>query len=448
MNMQSTKRQTPNARADATGSVGGFTLMELMVSIAILVVIILGVGVMFSGASKAVGMSQATMEEMAGVRAMQQAIARDIQALDREGFLVIACRTNRPWPTNAANYDRVYRFDQLSFLARGEFPNRTGANTSSPFTDGSVATGAHVWWGQGVMEVDASRKPDNSYMVADQSATTPRDALPTGVISNGGVNTVKENECTLLRHTTLLFPKPNPMSNVISPAGQPVLAYPGIEHNEAALTGNEGMAAHISSSRYAVAAATSMDVMRMIGYERSSGGAPSGAPEYDYYTYRFRALDSVYDTEVGFNPFVNGYFRSTPIVLRGVSSFRVDWTDGTVFPPNGSVTPPADLLQRGMQTKWFGPTGRDNNGPMRAGGTLQLETGDIDRGYGRDNSSIDTRMELAPAKIAAAGYGDDYVAVFGSHNKTLWPKALRITIHVANDRIGGRDFVQVVNLPQ
>ena len=30
-----------------------------------------------------------------------------------------------------------------------------------------------------------------------------------------------------------------------------------------------------------------------------------------------------------------------------------------------------------------------------------------------------------------------------------WPKALRITMHVADDRIqGGRDFVQVVNLPQ
>jgi hypothetical protein len=45
--------------------------------------------------------------------------------------------------------------------------------------------------------------------------------------------------------------------------------------------------------------------------------------------------------------------------------------------------------------------------------------------------------------------GDDYFVVFSYFNKANWPKALRFTYHVASDRLaGGRDFVQVINLPQ
>ncbi len=53
---------------------GAFTLMELMVSVTILVFIILSVGLIFSGASKSVGDSQAIMEMLSNVRAVQQLI--------------------------------------------------------------------------------------------------------------------------------------------------------------------------------------------------------------------------------------------------------------------------------------------------------------------------------------------------------------------------------------
>jgi type II secretory pathway pseudopilin PulG len=441
MNMHKAKRKSPIGPA-----VAGFTLMELMVSIGILVIIILSVGMTFSGVSKSVGTSQATMEEMAAVRATQRLIERDIQAMDRDGFLVIATRMNKPFLP--ANRDRTYRFDQLSFLTRGEFPNHTGANTNSPFTDSSTANAEHVWWGQGVMEKDASAKPDISYAISNQSQATARPALPTGVSPAGTL--INENECTLLRHATLMFPGPASGTGEIFPAGQSVMAYPGLELGMSNVTGIEKVSAHITSSRYAVAAVTPADVMRLIAYERQGNTspfanvvAPSGAPEYDFYTYRFRALDSVYDTEVPTNPFVNGYFRTTPIVMRGVSSFRVEWTDGSVFPPNGyGGYPPPDALGRAGQVKWYGPSGHGNGGEMLYGGTNSAVAN-----FGTDNTKFNTNVELTTTQLNNAGYGDDYVAVFGPHNKALWPKALRITIHVANERLGGRDFVQVVDLP-
>src|ERR1051326_3900033 len=71
-----------------------FTLMELIVAVSILVIIILSVGVIFRGASGAVTTSQATMDVTSSIRATQQLIERDLQHIDKNGFLVIRCRLN------------------------------------------------------------------------------------------------------------------------------------------------------------------------------------------------------------------------------------------------------------------------------------------------------------------------------------------------------------------
>jgi prepilin-type N-terminal cleavage/methylation domain-containing protein len=77
-----------------------FTLMELMVSVAILVIILLSVGVIFGGASRSVSNSQAIMEMLANVRAVQQVVEQDVRGMDRNGFLVIRSRV---WNTNTAD---------------------------------------------------------------------------------------------------------------------------------------------------------------------------------------------------------------------------------------------------------------------------------------------------------------------------------------------------------
>jgi hypothetical protein len=103
--------------------------------------------------------------------------------------------------------------------------------------------------------------------------------------------------------------------------------------------------------------------------------------------------------------------------MTGVSSFRIDWTDGSVYPVG-------DVNGRDGQLVWFGPTQHRNDF------------------YSAANL---TGVEYGPN----ATTGDDYIATFSYFNRPKWPKALRITLHVENDRLkGGRDFVQIVNLPQ
>jgi prepilin-type N-terminal cleavage/methylation domain-containing protein len=428
MKMQKPKPKTPNALAPAAGSARGFTLMELMVSIGILVIIILSVGMTFSGVSKSVGMSQATMEEMAGMRAVQQLIERDIKSLDRNGYLVIRSRALNP------NNDRSYRFDQLGFMAVGAFPNQSGADSNSPFSDSSVAGAAVVWWGQGVLE--SANPRDGTYLnpsVLGQGQDSRPDTpdpwtarLPTGIDARAfsGKLGSWENECTLMRHTTLLFPGPWDARG-IRPAGNPVMAYASPAVDTPMIQANsEGKGAHITSSRFGAAAMTPGQLLQTIDAERAR---LNDWPEAYRYTYRFRALDPVYDTDVTGNPFVNGYFRTTPIVMRGVSSFRVDWTDGASY-TSGALT---------GQTMWYGPTGPGNVRPFVK--------------YGSNNDTPNPSLEEyadGGLTLNANLMGDQYIAVFNHTNRAEWPKALRITAHVASDRLGGRDFVQVVNLPQ
>ena len=145
-----------------------FTLMELMVAVTILVVIILAINMTFKGASDSVGKSQATMDLMANVRGAQQLIERQLRGLDRNGYLVIRSRLN-----DIAQGDRSLRFDQISFLANGQFQNPTGADTDSPFTDSSTANSARIWIGQLVLEKSGG---DLSFMMPTKQPSLRRTA--------------------------------------------------------------------------------------------------------------------------------------------------------------------------------------------------------------------------------------------------------------------------------
>jgi type II secretory pathway pseudopilin PulG len=438
-----------------------FTMMELTVSIAILVIIILSVGVTFSGASKSVSVSNATMEMMSGVRAAQSRIQEDVSHLDRNGYIAIRVRLNNPGPGNAANGQPLaeisYHFDQISFIANGDYSNRTGADTSTPFTDSSSASAAHIWIGQGVLEalnppVESANPPVSSYFSSDQSVMTPIDQLPTGAFPNnpGGI---KQAEMTLMRHQALLMPGPRDGTSHITPAGNKVAAHGGLENVPANFVSGsntvDGVNAHISSSRYCVVAQTPAEVYRSILADTPANAwsnHPFAVPEIDLFTYRFRALATVYDTQVNNNPFANGYFRTTPVMLQGVSSFKIEWTDGKIYPPTDS---------RGGQLKWYGPTqlSGGNAYPNPSGNPSPTYDPLI---YGYDGSAPGLQLEEVSStgiihNVGGNGVntGDHYSVAFNYSNKDRWPKALRFTMHIFSDRLsGGRDFVQVVNLPQ
>ncbi len=423
----------------------GFTLMELMVSVAILVVIILSVGVTFKGAASSVGVSNATIEMTADVRAIQNQIERDVSGIDRNGYIAIRVCINNPSvsPVNPSIpfprfVDLSYHFDQISFISTGMFNNRTGADTITPFTDSSTASAAHIWIGQGVMETVNPPTGDTTYFSSDQNIATPPGQFPTGAFP-GFPNAIKESEMTLLRHQTLLMPGPvNALGHI---PGTFVMAYSGLEATGVSIVGQQeaGFPANISSSRYAAVAQTPAQVYQSIFRDTGNGVGQAPFPEVDLFTYRFRALSSVYDTAVGgpnvrYGPFVNGYFRTTPIMMKGVSSFKIEWTDGKVYPSTDS---------RFGQLKWYGPTQLSGGFPY---------PGFDPAIYGFDGNAPGFPLEQFNANgIVHNGVNlnDQYIAIFNYSNRTSWPKALRFTMHIASDRLtGGRDFVQVVNVPQ
>ncbi len=67
----------------------GLTLIELMVAVSILVVLILGIGYMFTKTSSAVGRTEATLQTEATARGIAGAMREDFSQLTKDGFLAI-----------------------------------------------------------------------------------------------------------------------------------------------------------------------------------------------------------------------------------------------------------------------------------------------------------------------------------------------------------------------
>jgi prepilin-type N-terminal cleavage/methylation domain-containing protein len=370
----------------------GFTIIELMVSVAILVIVILSVGIIFQSASKAVGVSQSTMVMLSDTNASQGQFQRDVSGIDKNGFIVIR---------SVLDATTKRRFDQLSFVAYGSFPNRTGLySTTSPFTDSLVSAAALVWYGQLVIQ-STSQPAGGNYLAPDQTAAVALNSSPSGV---------NDGDFILGRHTTLLVsPSGSTTPNLYSNGGSTYRGFSGCQWNTPPVLGaSSETASQISCSRVDLAL-LSPGVLEqsIIDYITQNSRTGAGATyEADNFCYRFACLRSPYDSEpavgTGAAAIYNGYFRMHPIMLEGVSSFAVDWTDGT---------------------------------STAAGLTW----------YGLGNPKPDTAIEPS-----APSNGDGYQAIFSFDNRPKWPKALRIRYHVADPTgrlIGGRDFVQVANLP-
>ncbi len=67
----------------------GFTLVEMLVALAILAVMMAAIGEIFSLAGHATRLGQATLKVMANVRAVQAQLAKDLGNLDTGGYLII-----------------------------------------------------------------------------------------------------------------------------------------------------------------------------------------------------------------------------------------------------------------------------------------------------------------------------------------------------------------------
>ncbi len=403
--MNNSLRNVTMRRGCSSARRRGFSLIELSISMAIVTVIILCVGVVFQSASSAVGTSQALLDETDSIEAIGHLLRRDIAGMDKRAFLTIRSRMLD------AHNPASPRFDQMAFLAYGSFPDRTGsADSNHPFLDNTLANAAHIWWGQ--LIVERYNPPDPSYVNLDLQIPAqqysgpptqsnvmggrgrPQPGLPTGVYYDGHQGILNENECVLGRHATLLLPGPS-VNGYIAPAGYVLRAYDGINSRG------------IESSRFDVAAVLPEQI-RNIGL---GGVTTCFRFHVPYSPYDIQVPDQTFngnDQTVRESPFVTAAFRMYPIVLAGVSSLKIDWTNGT--------------LDAHGQLAWYGPT----------------------------NFKGDNRIESIFPDDPASPDRDHYQAGFSGDDQSLWPRALRVTYHLVdpNHRLqGGRDIVEMISLP-
>ncbi len=408
----------------------------------------------------------------------------------------------------------VERCDQVSFLSYGSFPHRTGTlSTSNQFADSTTAPSAFIWWGQLAMEKGNSV----GFQSNDESQQLPLTQPPTGV---------NEGDFTLGRGTMILVPSnaASPTAFSVSPSGTSIAAFldgaPPFTTPNCPLSAIDYYSSYtstghllvnttfgseksdITQSRVDAAATSSNGIMTCIQQVLAlntratpytvAGQAKlnsSNRLEADHFCYRRGALTSPYEGKpFGSSPLlVNGYFRTVPIIMQGVSSFAVDWTDGSVFATGdqnaGSATSGLDLTTDGLigetggtpsatligSTRWFGlstPATGPNPGDIIgfARGTTTTpnvivdgstsSSGDFSGVHAVQDGFVDTFYPGAPTATDTVTdhHGDFYTAIFSFDTPVdKWPVALRFRYHVV-DPTGrlpnGRDFVQVVSLPQ
>ncbi|MGC8541928.1 MAG: PulJ/GspJ family protein, partial [Phycisphaerae bacterium] len=340
----------------------------------------------------------------------------------------------------------IWQDDQLCFTAQGTFQHRTGnynhaaGSSPGPFMDYLTSNSAVIWYGQ--LYVNDSQAQLQTYAAFQSGANDwvsqfyPQSSLfdpgpglynasssfgyaPTGTPPTG----IAPGDFVLGRHVTLLIAgSGTPLTGA---DGNTYAAYyntsvPGlaVAYNAAAVAGNSGeSAAYPASSRVTVAATTVSQINAEIASAKTTGmtGFSSGQTNTavgqiaDAFCYRYNTLAMPNASEVGTagtaSQLTNGYFRMTPIMMPGVPSFTVQWTDGQVY---GSSAPAA--LQG--QLIWYG-----------LGNTLGYG-GAYDQNY-KYAASVEAAASTATPTTSSSAPDayDPYVAVFDTTNRSLWPKA-------------------------
>ena len=301
----------------------GFTLIEMITAVALLVIVIMAVGLIFRGTSKAVGLSQASAEVFSNFRATGGQLEADLSRLDRNGFLAIRSRLD---PSGR-------RVDQLVFMAMGNFRHRTGSWAANPFDDPNSADAALVWVGH----LAYQGAPDQTVAapLLDTSFDTP------GTTSSVFYLGKSDMDMRLGRRALLLSTPVAGNTSAIGAAFNGASAFTTAKLSagnvlaNTATDGASGPAANITASRVDVVTRTPQQFMTdLLADVAPAGtrGAGGARWEADNYCYRSYAPRNVYDVESGLTvPTVVASIRMNAILLQGCPSFAVEWADGTLY---------------------------------------------------------------------------------------------------------------------
>ncbi len=211
-----------------TGSVRGFTLLELLVAVGIAALLAVAVAGVFDAVGKTVGSGRRLSELNVYAAMIEQTMRRDFENMSPDGFLVIRNeRTNNGAVEIAAplaegdSSPRVRRIDEVAFISRGKFTSQR-----EPLDPTRVAMSdvARIYFGMGKHRVDTATTPPNpgspisttdKYRVPvlnDENVDPPGNRPVSGFGEDPGsaANYINPNryasDWTLLRHVTLLSP--------------------------------------------------------------------------------------------------------------------------------------------------------------------------------------------------------------------------------------------------
>ena len=109
----------------------GMTLVELLVAVAILTVMIAGVGFVFSKTSTAVRVTQATIDVNANVRSGLARIREDLRSFSNEGFLCLADATVDGSLDGSLTKSLAPTPSVLAFTAIGRFESQTNPGVTA-----------------------------------------------------------------------------------------------------------------------------------------------------------------------------------------------------------------------------------------------------------------------------------------------------------------------------
>ncbi len=126
-----------------------FTLLELVVAIAILAIVFLFAGTIFKVSINAYRVAVANVEIMQKLRAITDQLNRDFEGLQKDGYLILLCdeRNRREFENSVAEN---YRADRIYYFSTGDFQSWFDPDTRSDI--------ARVYFGHDKISLDNIEK--------------------------------------------------------------------------------------------------------------------------------------------------------------------------------------------------------------------------------------------------------------------------------------------------
>lgn len=426
-----------------------FTLVEILVAVAVLLVILLAVARIFSSASAVASQGQANADTLQEVAAFERQLRADIEAMAADGFLAIVSHRVRNDYHDASGIDSTLwldpnrpgdawlRSDQLVFFANRK---QTTHNYYLQSTVNRQASSniARLYYGHAFQLINAAPG-------TDLAVTAPQTFFPPWYVDSGA-NTQMVNTLTGAGVSAINGTQPGALEWIL--ARQSVLMADDGGSNQVYLS--QGLSSQslfdrlVRNSRTDIVAEQMNEVRNTVTqFNDPSWTWPAQRATILGYVFFPRAerLSATSDRRE--------HALTTTSIGTACSEFAIEWAYGgqefinyndgstagqfTLFPLDGNGQP-----QVNDQLPWFGMPDVMND--VRGTQTFNNWIGNS-----APATDIESYQVIDPKRHI-------YTAVFGFDRlRTPWPASLRITmrLHDANQRlVDGREVQFVVNLPE